>query len=89
MTFRLATSADVPTLSAIEEEAFPGDRLTPRRFRHFIRSTTLNYGYMKTKRAFRPTSWCCSIAVPRWRGSIPSRWQLGRGRGLARQLLDC
>ena len=39
MTFRLATSADVPALSAIEEEAFPGDRLTPRRFRHFIRSS--------------------------------------------------
>ncbi len=38
MTIRLARIADVPALSQIESDAFTGDALTSRRFRHFIRS---------------------------------------------------
>ncbi|MEC8443595.1 MAG: GNAT family N-acetyltransferase/peptidase C39 family protein [Pseudomonadota bacterium] len=37
MNCRLATLNDVPELVALEQACFAGDRLTARRFRHFIR----------------------------------------------------
>lgn len=89
MTFRLATSADVPALSAIEEEAFPGDRLTPRRFRHFIRSSHSELWVHEDEKGLQ-----AYILVLFHRGTSLARLYSiavsarARGRGLARQLLD-
>ena len=89
MTFRLATSADVPALSAIEEEAFPGDRLTPRRFRHFIRSSHSELWVHEDEKGLQ-----AYILVLFHRGTSLARLYsiavaaMARGRGLARQLLD-
>lgn len=95
MTFRLARSADVPALSAIEAEAFPGDRLTSRRFRHFIRSSHSELWVYEDEKAHEDEKGVeAYILVLFHRGTSLARLYSiavatsARGRGLARTLLN-
>jgi len=83
---RQAVVADISRLSAIEESSFPGDRLSARKFRHFIRSELSEL-------------WCAGEPVNAYalilfhRGTSLARLYsiavdpAARGQGLAQQLL--
>ena len=88
MTPRLAGIADIPQLTAIEENSFPGDRLSSRRFRHFIKGE-------------HSELWCVGEPVQAYalmlfhRGTSLARLYsiavdpAARGQGLAQKLLSC
>lgn len=84
---RQAVSADLPRLTSIEENSFPGDRLSARKFRHFIRSELSEL-------------WCVGEPLSAYalvlfhRGTSLARLYsiavdpAARGQGLAQQLLE-
>lgn len=89
VTLRPAEAADIDALLRIETDAFPGDRLERRHFRHAIRSPSI------TMLVAREAGEVCGYVLTEFRrgarvGRISSLAvaQQQVGRGLGRRLLD-
>lgn len=87
-----ATTSDLPALSALEEAAFQGDRISPRSWRQFLRSRSAHVTTVRGSEAAAPLLGV-SVVLRRSRSSVARLYSIAvapaaRGRGIASRLLE-